>query len=139
MSVLLRKSNMCKCGCRGWCTLYPVLFFLRRSFEALAIGKFWTERPDRLPWLSSDEGRECYAGECLAILGALTNIKCDWAEFAVTFAFPTWSSSADPCLLCDAEQCSMHALENTTLEIFRLATRRWRHMTWTVPCASTGV
>ncbi len=36
--AVFRKSNMCKCGCRGWCSLWPVFDLIRWSFAQLARG-----------------------------------------------------------------------------------------------------
>ena len=38
LCMVFRRSNMCKCGCRGWCTLFPAFVVLHWSFSALASG-----------------------------------------------------------------------------------------------------
>jgi len=38
--AVFRKSHLCRCGCKGWCSLYPVFRVLRWSFECLAAGFF---------------------------------------------------------------------------------------------------
>ena len=117
LSVLLRKSNMCKCGCRGWCTLYPVLYFLHCSIMALSVGKFWDYRHDNQPWIDGvDDFRNSVAGLEMALLGALVQIKNDWMEYSTTFGLPTWSSLFAPCPLCDAEQHELHLLEDVEID-----------------------
>ena len=32
--AVVRKSNMCDCGCKRWCSIFPILQFLLRSFRA---------------------------------------------------------------------------------------------------------
>ena len=32
LTATLRKSELCKCGCKAWCSLYPIFELLRWSF-----------------------------------------------------------------------------------------------------------
>ena len=87
--AMVRKSRICRCGCRGWCTLWPIFSWLRWSFTALATGVFPSGRPDRPEWDPSTDGeRSAQAGMPLSCVGAIVAIKGDWAEFAHTFALP---------------------------------------------------
>ena len=38
--ALIRKWQMCKCGCQGWCSQFPLLTFLRWSLKAIADRRF---------------------------------------------------------------------------------------------------
>jgi hypothetical protein len=40
------KEDCCKCGCRGWCSLFPVLDVLRWSLSQAAVGTNDTRRHD---------------------------------------------------------------------------------------------
>ena len=77
LCVLLRKSDLCRCGCKGWCTLFVVMFFLHHCFESLAEGRFFQHRHDRAAWLDSDVFSASVAGDLMAVVGALLNIKGD--------------------------------------------------------------
>jgi hypothetical protein len=88
--VLLRKSEMCKCGCTGWCTLFPVWLFLADAVAALAAGVSST-------------------GERLQKM-CLLHIKGDWAEFAHSIGLPSWSSLLHPCFACIATKDQLLAL-----------------------------
>ena len=46
---VLQKSTLCRCGCRGWCSLWPVWQMLRWSFECLANGVYPQSRHDGAP------------------------------------------------------------------------------------------
>ena len=117
LCVLIRKSNMCKCGCRGWCTLYPILYMLHCSFEALACGRFWEGRHDGKDWLETFEDfRASVAGEFMCCIAAICNTKCDWMEYSTTFGFPTWSHNVHPCVLCNAEKHELHVLEDARID-----------------------
>ena len=103
----LRKSKVCRCGCRGWCAYYPVFHFLHWCFAALAIGIFPESRWDG-PWKASDEARQELAGKGMSLVGSLFAVKGDWSEYANTFGFPTWSDVTAPCLYCKCTPGTMH-------------------------------
>ena len=101
LSCILRKIDMCNCGCRGWCSLRPLLLLISWSLVALARGEYLPTGPDGsvLP-----EDRRAFSGDSLGFFAACLFIKGDWMEFAATLGFPTWSSVSHPCMLCD---CSL--------------------------------
>lgn len=108
--AVLRKSRMCDCGCRKWCSLYPVFLFLRWSFAALAAGLWPQQRHDGEPWRAGDGGRAEKAGQPM-VRGAVVLVKGDWSEFCLTMGFPTWSTQRHPCLFCNCTRDTLYALE----------------------------
>ena len=97
---LMRKSTMCKCGCRGWCTLWPVLDFVHWSCDAMAEGEWPRERHDKAPWTDDDVERAEKAGQPLGFVAILLQIKGDWSELCSSLGFPTWGSLRFPCMFC---------------------------------------
>ena len=118
LCLLLRKSNLCACGCRGWCSILCALEFLQWGFTALANNVCPTQRSDRQPWKITDSFRQTRAGKALSVVAALVNQKCDWAEFCLTFGFPTWSHKLRPCLFCSATLKQLYDTVGLTLESF---------------------
>ena len=98
--VAIRKSDMCKCGCKGWCTLFTAFWFLRFQAEFLGRGTFPDSRHDHEPWRDSDRWREMAAGMILGFIGVCLFIKADWAELSVTLGLPTWADNLSPCPCC---------------------------------------
>ena len=96
----LRKSDMCKCGCKGWCSFANVFFFLRFQLEFLAAGVYPTSRHNNEHWLPSDCWRELLAGAALGFTGVCLFIKGDWVELSTTLGMPTWKDELAPCLCC---------------------------------------
>ena len=107
--AILRKSDLCKCGCRGWCSIYPIFCFLRWSFMALAAGAFPCARHDDSAWQSNDSARSTLAGAALCVCAVML-LKGDWSEFCSTFGFPNWNHASHPCLLCWATQDNLRYL-----------------------------
>ena len=103
LCTVLRKSSLCKCGCGGWCSIYCVFKFNAWSFEALARGQMPHRRHDASDFDSTDQRRSCRAGASM-LRAALVQIRGDWAEYAHTFAFPTWASYLHPCFICNCSR-----------------------------------
>ena len=117
---ILRKRLMCGtkagCGCRGWCTLFPLWVFLRWSFESLACGRFPARRHESEldegkvnedGWRPEDAEREGRAGMEMDVAGALLQIRADWAEMSSRLGVSSWKTSSDPCFLCKCNQETM--------------------------------
>lgn len=102
------KRRLCKCGCRGWCSLRPLLQMFAWSFRALATGSFPSAREDGSPWPGAEEERASLAGLPLACgVCAVQQVRGDWAEFAHSLGLPTWRHNLYPCLWCQCERASM--------------------------------
>ena len=98
LCAVIAKKRMCKCGCRGWCSLFVIFSWLHWSFAAMAAG----EHP-LLDWCGAafeDPIRVALAGTALLYSAALVAIKGDWMEYCTTFAFATWQTIQSPCLSC---------------------------------------
>ena len=68
---------MCQCGCRGWCSLYPLLDAWARDLKALETG---------------------------SIRYAVMDIQGDWPAFLQIFGLRYWSHNLHPCPLCRITQ-----------------------------------
>ena len=86
------SDEMCECGCRGWCTLYPLLLE-------------WVEDLKRLE--HGDKVRY-----------AVLDIQGDWPAFLQVFGLRYWNHKTHPCPLCriNQEQLSEANLNETTLD-----------------------
>ncbi|CAJ1390676.1 unnamed protein product, partial [Effrenium voratum] len=68
------SDEMCSCGCRGWCTLHPLLLA-------------WVEDLKRL-----EEG--------YPVRYAVIDIQGDWPAFLQVFGLRYWAHKTHPCPLC---------------------------------------
>ena len=107
----LRKSTICRCGCKCWCSFYPVLQFLQWSLLALQNGTFPDRRAEHHPWKPSDESRSSAAGDKIGIKGILCRMTGDWTEYCSTMGFTSWASTKSPCRFCDAGWFHFDGLE----------------------------
>ena len=100
--LIYRKKLMCDCGCRGWCSHYAILRYIRWLLEVLAKGSHPSERHDGQPWMSTDRERMLNAGSPIPFIACVPWIKGDWAEYASTLGFPSWQDGIRPCFQCPA-------------------------------------
>lgn len=101
----LDKKYLCRCGCRGWCTLQPIMAFLRWSIGVMATGRFPDCDHFGKTWEDCDATRFASAQSPLAFgSAAVQQVRGDWAEFSHTLGFPTWHSSDHPCIWCRADR-----------------------------------
>ena len=112
--AVLRKRLLCKCGCKGWCTLYPFFALMRWSFDALARGVWPAERHDHAPWQPLDSRRAERAGSPFHMRCACLFVKGDWSEYSSTLGFPSWSDSLRPCFQRVAFGDDMFTTEGNT-------------------------
>ena len=105
--AVIRKSTMCKCGCKGWDSIHPLWCFLRWTLEAMSLGAFPYRRHDSRAWKAPDEQRAQLGGTPLAFRGMLLQIKGDWAEFSSSLGFTNWAATLAPCLFCRCTQASL--------------------------------
>ena len=113
---VVRKRCSCKCGCRGWCTWWPLLDNLRWSLEALADGRYPTRRHDGTPFGNKDEARAAKAGTNFVCKAALVHLKGDWAEFCERMGFPSHASNIRPCFSCNCTKEDRFETEGITLD-----------------------
>ena len=133
MLAAFRKSELCHCGCRGWCTLWVLFDLIRWSFECCA-NKLWpTHRHDGKPWKErSDNIRSASAGIALRIRSAILYIKGDWAEFAQSLALSNWRTKLAPCWCCLTTVEHMYDIES--INIFESPWTDATHDDWEVAC-----
>ena len=121
LCVALRKSLYCGCGCKGWCTLAAIYAFLSWSFRCMAQGFFPDCRHDFRPL---DATRAAKAGTALGWVGALLQIRADWAEWANSIGVFPWSHNSAPCLLCKQDRKAM--LEGVFKRRFTVPLKTWQ-------------
>ena len=56
LCCVLRKRWFCRCGCGGWCTLWPMFEFARWSLQAMVDGAYPTSHHDGSLWVPGSRG-----------------------------------------------------------------------------------
>ncbi len=109
-AAVLQKSQLCRCGCRGYCTLSPILSYLEWTLAAASDGVRPAERWDGTPWPETSVYRRLYEkSPRISSRFLVTQIRGDWVEFAGTFSFPSHATFNAPCMFC---KCSKETMLN---------------------------
>ena len=115
---IIRKSKMCRCGCKGWCTIWVALNFISWSLMACDDGVFPLMKCGGEPWDQHDAWRVAVAGLPIAGTLAIIFIRSDWMEQATTLGFYSWGSASNPCSTCwgnKRQWCSIEGINIDTL------------------------
>ena len=108
MIAMIRKAIVCKCGCRGWCTFWPILSFTKWSFAALASGTHPHAHFNADAFADFEQFRKGVAGTPLLATALLLYCKGDWMEFCERFGFPSHAHSQRPCFCCSGHGTMMY-------------------------------
>ena len=110
------KKLVCECACRGWCTFWPVLVWLRWSCQALFNGVYPASRHDGSDWLPSDSARATLSGQRMPARFAFVALKGDWAEFCERLRLPNWSSGIRPCFCCSVAPDQLTSAQGVSMQ-----------------------
>ena len=110
--ALLRKSELCRCGCRGWCTVYPIMLFLSWGFQAGKAGAKPARRHDETRWLQGDPRGAC-AGDAIRKF-VLLWLKGDLVEQTATVGLRGLNATFRPCTKCLTLRDNMHDYASVT-------------------------
>ena len=89
LCAVLRKAQQCRCGCRGWCTYFPIFLYI--SACVMAMGEGRNPLVSEYEKVFADGTRNAaVAGVALAARFMILLLKGDWAEFGPTMCFPTF-------------------------------------------------
>lgn len=103
----VRKSDLCRCGCGGLCTLTAMMDVVVWSFNIAAAGVWPSTRHDGQ---ELDEDRANLAGTPLAggARGVLVEYRADLLEFTTACGFKKWENKRRPCFLCTCSRDQLH-------------------------------
>ena len=114
LTCILRKAEMCNCGCRGWCTVWPAHEALRHEFAGAAAGVLHSHYSDRShfePGCRADR-----RGRGMGIHVALVEFRADWPGFAAPMGFRMSRRKTCPCLVCTVTSDTMACTDGITLD-----------------------
>ena len=96
------KEDMCQCGCRGWCTLYPLLEML--VVDLISCGDQVHVQQGFAP---TDAARAARAGTPLNACAACVFTKGDWPAYCEVAGFRQWGHEIFPCYCCDVTKAAL--------------------------------
>ena len=131
--AVLRVQDLCSCGCRGWCSAYPIWLMLSWSIQALLRGVWPTTREGEKPWRPEDSFWSALGGGAFGFKGVCCFVKVDLKEIATSLGFAAVSTKDSPCSVCCCTQSDWdqltglsvleHGWTPFTLDAFEACTR----------------
>ena len=100
--TVIRDSDLCSCGCRGWCSYWPVLNFMRWTVLTMQDHRRPVRKWDGSPWQAEAAGSELSYNACLLW------IKGDWMEHIKTLGLAPFSQYHAPCQFCTQVKPELH-------------------------------
>eukprot|EP00959_Pyramimonas_sp_CCMP1952_P293723 6143185-Pyramimonas_sp.AAC.1 len=103
MLCTLRRSDECTCGCRAWCSTFPLLKCIQWQLRCMAEGKrpVVTHTCEKFPASQAPNTSD------LTYTAALIFIKGDWCEHSRTLGLAPWNQNHNCCQYCECEHSEM--------------------------------
>ena len=98
--AVIRHTEVCGCGCRGWCSYYPIWSALAWSLECLKLGKHPSVRHDGSRFLPGERIRADAAESEMPFKAVCCFVKGDWSDSVKTLGCTGWGANERPCPLC---------------------------------------
>ena len=115
LCAVVRKSELCNCGRRGFCTLWPLHEAVRHDLEWAGKGIWAPCRYDNTP-LPRDGIRDQRAGLPMSLYVACTELRADWPGFSLPLGFRACNHKYHPCPLCHCTKETMGLIEGVALD-----------------------
>jgi hypothetical protein len=108
--INVRTQDYCRCGCRGWCSLHPLMSVLSWPIRQLCNGVRPTIRHDSRTGASDEllEGLAFKYGEDLGFKAIIVMLKGDWAEASHSLVLPSVAGQFFPCPFCSLTGDALH-------------------------------
>eukprot|EP00959_Pyramimonas_sp_CCMP1952_P319818 6692252-Pyramimonas_sp.AAC.1 len=109
----MKHSDECACGCRGWCSVHPIMDCIRWQLQALQDGTRPQLRYDGGDW-------ECGTNlSDLSFRACLLYIKGDWMEHCRSLALSNYGQYHHSCQFCKSVKSELDSTDGMeTLDSF---------------------
>jgi hypothetical protein len=110
------KDELCQCGCRGWCTLYFLIYYTSWDFICGADGVGSQEFPFGVRFDPEDDASLCaLRGQNLCVRLVVVEFRGDWPAWSDVSGIRQWGHKQYPCPTCDCPKSAIKDLTGVTL------------------------
>ena len=111
---IIRKADYCNCGCRGFCTLWPVHDAILSDLQSAADGRWSVLSHLREPF-HADTVASTRAGQPMGVVLAVTEIRADMPGYTGPMGFRASSHCQHPCCVCNVSKAGLQNLSEMSL------------------------
>jgi hypothetical protein len=113
--AVVRKAEACQCGCRGFCTYWPIHDAIRSDLESAAEG-VWSVT-SHLQEPHPDGSMEALrAGKPMGLVLAACELRADMPGYTGPLGFRASGHALNPCCVCNVCKAGLADLSNVTLD-----------------------
>jgi hypothetical protein len=113
--AVVRKQEMCKCGCRGFCTFWPLHDALLSDLQSSADGKWSVVGHLQEPFPRGTVACE-RAGLPMGLVLAATEVRADMPGYSGSMGIRASSHVSNGCCICNVVKADLSKLDNVTLD-----------------------
>jgi hypothetical protein len=113
--AVIRKAEFCACGCRGFCTIWPVHDAILNDLQSAADGR-WSvvsHLQEQFPVGSEQRAR---AGLPMGLVLAVCEIRADMPGYTGPMGFRASSHAVNPCCVCSICKKDLAMMDNVSLD-----------------------
>ena len=104
--AVARHSDECRCGCKSWCTTYPILHYISWQLEAMQTHRRPPAMHNGAAWAQGSVPDD----PSLPFNACLIYIKGDWMEHLRTIGLASWGQHHACCQFCTLVKSELHTL-----------------------------
>jgi hypothetical protein len=113
--AIIRKAELCDCGCRGFCTFWPVHDAILSDLQSSADGK-WSVVSHLQEAFEPGSKRQQRAGMPMGLVLAITELRADMPGYTGPMGFRASSHVHHPCSVCNISKADLSNLDNISLD-----------------------
>lgn len=112
---VFRKVEMCQCGCRGFCSYWPIHDALLNDLQSSADGRWSVVSHLQDPFPAGTKAHQ-RAGRPMGLVLALTELRADMPGYTGPLGFRASSHATHGCCICNVTKDNLCTLGNVTLD-----------------------
>jgi hypothetical protein len=113
--AIVRKAEVCQCGCRGFCTYWPLHDAIRHDLENATDGTWSVTSHLQEPHVAGSREAE-RAGKPMGIVLAVCELRADMPGYTSPMGFRASGHARNPCCVCNVCKAGLGDLSNVTLD-----------------------
>ena len=113
--AIVRKEELCQCGCKGFCTYWCIHDAVRHDLDSAADGRWVMSHSDGEPFLP-ESAESARAGRPMPLAMAATELRADMPGYTGPVGMRSSSHGLFPCPCCNTRKAELGNFNNVSLD-----------------------